>query len=70
MTRDEQLDWAKRRALDELERGSPVNAIASMASDLGKHPGLELSAGLVQFLAVGVRLDDHEDVKRFIEGFN
>ena len=38
MTRDEHLAWCKARALEYLDAGDLVNAVASMASDLTKHP--------------------------------
>lgn len=36
--RAEHLAWAKQRALEYLDAGDLGNAIASMVSDLGKHP--------------------------------
>lgn len=66
MTRAEHLAWAKERALDELERGSVTNAIASMISDCRKHPELENHMGLMLFITV--RRPDQ--AKRWIEGFN
>jgi hypothetical protein len=68
MNRTEHLDWSKKRALDELELGSMPNAIASMLSDLGKHPELEKSAYIGSLLAMTLRTPDQ--VKYWIEGFN
>jgi len=49
-TRQAYLDWCKQRALEYVEANDPVQAFASMASDLRKHPGIEsvLSADLLQ----------------------
>lgn len=41
MNREEHLQWAKDRALEYVEAGELQNAIASMISDLQKHPELE-----------------------------
>ena len=68
MSRDEHMAWAKQRAFAELEGGSAVNAVASMVSDLGKHPettGLTLVA-----LMTSLGSSTTEDVKRWIEGFH
>jgi len=37
-TREEFLDWAKKRALAYLDRGDLRNAVVSMCSDLKKNP--------------------------------
>jgi hypothetical protein len=37
MTRAEHVEWAKRRATEQVDRGDGPGAIASMLSDLGKH---------------------------------
>lgn len=66
MTRAEHLAWAKERALEELDRGNYVNAVASMISDLRKHKELESHLGIMLF--IGVRNPDQ--ARRWIEGFN
>jgi hypothetical protein len=38
MTREEHLAWAKTRALEYLDQDQPSLAVASMTSDLAKHP--------------------------------
>ena len=38
MTRDEYLDWCRKRALEHLDAGDLTHAVASMASDLKTHP--------------------------------
>jgi hypothetical protein len=68
MTRAEHLAWAKQRALEYVDRREPVNAIASMLSDLNKHPELERHAGKMLFLVV--KPDDGPGVRKWIEGFN
>jgi len=70
MTRDEHLAWAKGRALEYLDAGDVVNALASMASDLTKHP--ETAYGNTHLMAVGMlyaRNRDLDGVRRWIEGF-
>ena len=72
MTRQEHLDWAKRRALEYVDRGDLDEAFASMLSDLRKHPELENHAGatLGVMLHFGGQLSTREDMRKFIEGFN
>ncbi len=70
-TRAEHMAWCKERAMEYLEKGSQFysigNAIASMMSDLSKHPETEglrkLSAMLMQ------TVDDHDSAVKFVEGF-
>jgi Helix-turn-helix len=37
LTRDEYLDWCRKRALEHLDAGDLTHAVASMASDLKTH---------------------------------
>ena len=67
MTRAEHLEWAKQRAHEELNRGSIVNAIASMLSDLGKHEELADVPG--DRLLIAIRIGDREGCKHWIDGF-
>lgn len=71
-TREEHLKWCKTRALEYLESGDIHNAIASMMSDLGKHPETQNhpAKGLgvqLQMLPGGL---DYDGAKKYIEGFN
>jgi hypothetical protein len=50
MSRADHLAWCKQRALEYLDAGDRTNAIASMISDLRKHPELEDHAGIFLFL--------------------
>ncbi len=72
MTRAEHLDWAKQRALEYMDEGDSVNAIASMLSDLSKHPETVEHAGieLTGMLLLGGHLDSPDKVRAHIEGFN
>lgn len=67
MTRDEHLAWAKQRAHEYVEMGDNQNAIASMLSDLGKHP--ELARKVEIGLIAAMHLTTKEQVKHWIEGF-
>lgn len=71
-TRSEHLAWCKARALEYANRGDTTNAIASMLSDLGKHPETADHAGinLTMMLMLGGFLSTPEDVKKHIAGFN
>lgn len=75
MTRREHLQWAKQRALLELDSGGDrgvINALASMGSDLSKHPetsghlGLELG----MMLAMNGHLNTPAQMREWINGFN
>lgn len=72
MTRQEHMDWSKKRALEYLDRGDVVNAIASMLSDLQKHDETKLAEGspltmLGMMTAAG---GNPSEARRFIVGFN
>ena len=71
MDRQEHLDWCKKRALEYLNRGDVSNAIASMMSDLNKHPETESSNTSLGML--GIMYASNNDVdgaRRWITGFN
>lgn len=70
-TRTEHMAWCKGKALEYLPR-DPAGALASMLSDLRKHPDTEGHAGLqlTMMLMMGGFLSDAESVRKHIEGFN
>lgn len=73
MTRAEHLAWAKARAIAELEyNGDLANALASMGSDLDKHPETRQHAatalGLGMLLAGLIATP--RQMREFIEGYN
>ena len=74
MTRAEHLQWAKDRALEYADQGAMANAIASLRSDLGKHPDTAASARIVDELMMPLMLigefDRPGELRKFIEGFN
>lgn len=72
MTRQEHLEWCKKRALEYVDNNDLTHAYASMASDLRKHPETEMHAGieLGMGLLVAKQLDTQEEMRKFIEGFN
>ena len=74
MTRAEHLQWAKDRALEYADQGTMANAIASLRSDLGKHPDTAASVGVVDELMFPLMLtgkfDAPGELRKFIEGFS
>jgi hypothetical protein len=72
MTRAEHLKWAKDRALEYADMGDVSQAMASLGSDLNKHPETKGHGGmeLMMMLAVGGHLDDPGALRKYIEGFN
>lgn len=69
-TRAEHVDWCKQRALEYVTAGQPHDALASLNSDLSKHPetagheALELGA----MLMLQGHLNTREEVRQWIEG--
>jgi hypothetical protein len=74
VTRAEHLQWAKDRALEYADLGDVANAMASLGSDLNKHPETKNHSGmgLMMMLAVAVRQRRRRwhELRKFIEGFN
>ena len=72
MTRAEHLRWAKDRALVYADMGDVSQAMASLGSDLNKHPETKGHAGmeLMMMLAVNGHLSTPREIRKFIEGFN
>lgn len=71
-TRKEHLEWCKKRALEYLDMGDTTNAFASMVSDLRKHEETEdhpaIQLGIM--LKMSGALNDTDEMRKFIEGFN
>ncbi len=72
MDRAEHLAWAKQRALEYIDMGDTAGALASMMSDMGKHPETANHAAnkLTGMLMLAGQLDTPEKVRVHIEGFN
>jgi hypothetical protein len=70
-TRDEHLAWCKQRALEYADMGDVSQAMASLGSDLNKHPETKGHAGmeLMMVLAVSGHLNSPGELRKFIEGF-
>jgi len=72
MTRQEHLDWCKKRAIEYLDNGDVIQAWSSMVSDLtqhqetSKHSAISLGA---QLLFAG-HLSSDAEMRKFILGFN
>lgn len=77
-TRAEHVAWAKERALGELDRKrvsaakAIASALASMTSDLNKHPDTQDHVGNEQGfrLILGGHLSTRDDMRKHIEGYN
>ena len=70
-TRAEHLAWCKQRALEYIGINNG-DALASMLSDLGKHPDTNghtaISLGVM--MAAAGQLDNDDEMRKFIEGFH
>ena len=71
-TRQEHLEWCKKRALEYCDAGDTKNAWASMASDLRKHPETENHSAikLGMMMLMSGHLNSPAEMRKFIEGFN
>jgi len=69
LTRDEHLQWSKRRAMDYVNRGDLFHALTSIEFDLRKHPETanhsSIDFGLRLYINGGLRTI--EELRRFIE---
>lgn len=70
MDRAEHLAWCKSRALEYLDEGDLANAVASMGSDLRKHPETNCPDVLMTLGMMLIVQNDAAGVRRWIEGFN
>ena len=72
MTRDEHLAWAKKRALEYVDRCDLLGAVASMGSDLAKHEDFQKPAYATLFV-MGAMFEvpkGPDAVRRWVKGFN
>lgn len=71
-TRKEHLDWCKKRALEYVDLGDTDQALASMMSDLTKHPETEDHIGIQMgmMLSLGGHLSSPTKMREWIVGFN
>lgn len=72
MNRQSHLEWCKKRAHEYLAKGDVQNAVASMMSDLKKHPKTEGSVGgILGMLGLQAAIsNDVGEARRYIDGFN
>lgn len=70
MNAAQHFDWARGRALEYVEAGNAGDAMASLVSDLNKHPGTAgiITPDLLYLLAGEVILGGIQGVRSFIEG--
>ena len=69
MDRKEHLAWCKQRALEYVEAGDATNAVASMLSDMSKHPETKLDP-MFGMMGLMEAQRGPESVRRWVEGFN
>jgi hypothetical protein len=71
LTRDEHLAWCKRRALEYVEAGDLMHAVASMASGLKTHPDTHNPAlnGLAMIGMMYATDGDRAAVQQWLERF-
>ena len=71
-TRAEHVAWCKQRALAYVDAGEMNNALASMGSDLNKHPETANHPAIMLgvMLLAGGHLSTASEMRRHIEGYN
>lgn len=69
MNRAEHLQWAKNRAIEYVDLGDFPSAIASMHSDLNKHPDLNYDKKLIAAL-YGILIAEPLTKKRVTKWIN
>lgn len=71
-SRVEHLQFCKQRAREYAERGDFINAMASMGSDLDKHPetAKHPAMELWMMLYLSGHMNNVAEVMKFIDGFN
>lgn len=72
MTKAAHLKWAKERAMEYVKQNDIINAMASIASNLQKHPETRghLAMQLMTNLYLAGHLDDMLAMANFIDGIN
>ncbi len=72
MERAEHLQWCKDRALEYIDARDVSQAVASMCSDLSKHPETANHAGiqLGTMLMIGGQMNTVTEAEKWINGFN
>ena len=70
-SRQEHLEWCKKRAMEYCERHDYEQAMASFLSDLRKHEGTKDLIELANMMALPILLKggSYKEVKDFIMGF-
>jgi hypothetical protein len=68
-TRSEHMRWSKDRALDLVDAGDLFGALASMCSDLSKHPETGGMVGFALLTGPGALSSGADPLRSWIEGF-
>lgn len=69
-TRGDHVRWCKQRALEYIEKGDCAGAVASMVSDLAKHPATESLVSFAALIGPANARQGIYETRRFIEGFS
>lgn len=73
-TRQEHLDWCKKRALEYLDAGDCQQAFASFLSDVTKHPETRGISQIIVMLGMPLSMMGHlntpQKMREYITGHN
>jgi hypothetical protein len=72
ISREDHIQWCKDRALAYVELGDSNQAIASMISDLKKHPETTIAPAVERALLIPIlfKQTDERKLIEWINGFN
>lgn len=71
MSRQEHLEWCKKRAHEYLDKGDIMNGVTSMLTDMQKHPETKLNIPTLSMLGMlTIQQADMPAARRFVDGFN
>lgn len=72
MTRQEHLDWCKKRALEHIDNGDLKDAFISICTDLGKHEETKDHPAIITGMRLMLfeLLNTQHDMRKFIEDIN
>lgn len=71
-TREQHLEWCKKRAMEYVDAGDTEQAYASFASDMSAHPETNNHAalGIGLMMLMNGQLNATEKMRKFINGFH
>lgn len=74
VTRQEHLEWCKKRAIEYIDAGNVSEALSSFASDVTKHPETEAIRDTIANLGIPLlmagAINTPQAMRKHINGYN